>query len=181
MRDNEIVIAIELLQLIKNSHKTNSDKIHNEAFKKMLANHDYSINWDTVKELSELSFDWEKAIELIKVGISPNDVRNISRTKDKSKIDRYKELVDYILNNMDFFERRRLKYLCFWKTKRFISFYFKNLLWTLPTTITLIFIILAFTVFRRNTEDLLIGGIGPFILLWYLIFYLYKKIKNDNL
>lgn len=116
-KDKEINQAIGLLQSIKEAYTTNETKIRAQVrMQELNLGYGQSINWTKVNELIRDSFDWDKVIELILEVIPSRNIVKISSNKDDSKTRQFKALVDFILDKMSYYNKNRIKYLCYWKT-----------------------------------------------------------------
>ncbi|PZW40448.1 hypothetical protein LX95_01511 [Mesonia algae] len=117
MKDQEVNQAIDLLKSIKDAYKNNERQILLQV-KEQQASMGYgqSINWSKVTELIRNSIDWDKAIELLQNTIPRDNIRKIKNVQNASKVNEYKELVDFILDKLSYSRKSSIEYLQYWKT-----------------------------------------------------------------
>jgi len=117
MKDREINQAITLLQSVKEAYETNEANIMRQVIiQEASLGYGQSINWTKVNELIRNSLDWDKVIELIHEVIPSRNIEKIKNTQNNSKLEQFKDLVDFILDKMSYSNKNRIKYLCYWKT-----------------------------------------------------------------
>jgi len=117
MKDREISQAINLLNSVKDSYETNEAKIRLQVrIQEASLGYGQSINWIKVNELIKNSLDWDKVVELILEVIPSKNIEKIKNINNDSKLNQFKELVDFILDKMSYSNKNRVKYLCYWKT-----------------------------------------------------------------
>jgi len=93
MRDYEISSAIELLQHIRNTDKENQS------------------SW------TGKSIDWNKVVELILKTIPKSNMSKIRNVKDNAKLNEYRNLVDFVVDNLNTYQLFRIRHICYWKTE----------------------------------------------------------------
>lgn len=114
-KEIEIDQAIELLQSVKDAFEKNENEILAHV-RRQEANLGWNetINWGKVQMMIQNSIDWGKVTELILNVIPNNNVEKIKLTNNPAKVNKYKSLVDFILQNLSFNNRNRVKYICYW-------------------------------------------------------------------
>jgi hypothetical protein len=116
MKDREINQAIDLLQSIKDAYKANEVKIRQQVkIQEASLGYGQSINWTKVNELIKDSLDWDKVIELILNAIPSKNINKIQNINDTSKLNLFKELVEFVFDKMSYSNKNRIKYLRYWK------------------------------------------------------------------
>lgn len=119
MKDREINQAIDLLKSIKNAYKNNERQILLQVREQEASmGYGQSINWSKVTELIRNSIDWDKAIELLQNTIPRDNIRKIKNVQNASKVNEYKELVDFILDKLSYSRKSSIEYLQYWKITR---------------------------------------------------------------
>ena len=115
MKDKEILQAIEVLRSIKKAYESNEAKIRMQVAEMPLG-YNQSVNWTKVNEMIANSLDWNKVIELIKEVIPPNNVEKIKKAQNQNQLAEYKELVNFLFGNLNFFQKNQIKYINYWQT-----------------------------------------------------------------
>jgi hypothetical protein len=119
MKDRELSQAIDVLKSIKVAYENNAVQLMAQV-KEQEASMAYgqSINWSKVNEMIENSIDWDKALTLVEEVIKPDNVNKIKNSKDPDKVREFRELVEFVIDKLDYLHAHRLHYLQFWvKTK----------------------------------------------------------------
>lgn len=116
LKNKEILIAIYLLEDIKNNYELIKETIYNKVKERYPITYAYFIDWREVDELVDKSIDWEKVTELIEEAIPEKNVNKIAKTNDVELLRRYKELVKFIMSKLNHSQKNRIKYICYWKT-----------------------------------------------------------------
>lgn len=115
MKDREISLAINILQSVKDAYETNEAKIKQQVrIQEMSLGYGQSINWTKVNELIRNSLDWDKITELIHEIIPSRNIEKIKNIQNVSKLKQFKELVDFILDKMNYSNKNKVKYLAYW-------------------------------------------------------------------
>lgn len=115
MKDRVIDQAITLLQSIKDAYKTAEAQIKQQVIASL--GDVQSINWTKVNELLiRNSIDWDKVVELILKAIPRKNIVKIKDISDSSKISQFKGLVNFVLDKMNYSNKRQVSYLAYWKT-----------------------------------------------------------------
>lgn len=114
-KEIEIDQAIELLQSVKDAFEKNENEILAHV-RRQEANLGWNetINWGKVQIMIQNSIDWGKVTELILSVIPNNNVEKIKLTNNPAKVNKYKSLVDFIMQNLSFTNRNRVKYIRYW-------------------------------------------------------------------
>ena len=119
-KDNEMLSAIEFMKSVKKTYEENKAKINLEVHS-MYLGPNQTINIDKVNRMIENSIDWKKVVELLLKYIPVEKINRIKSINDKSKIEEYKSLVDFITQKLSFFQKNKIKYLSYWKTEDTLS------------------------------------------------------------
>jgi tetratricopeptide (TPR) repeat protein len=119
MKDKEMSEAIDVLQSIKDAYENNASNLMRQV-KAQEYSMDYgqSINWSKVNELIKNSIDWDKAIVLIQNAIPKSNILIIQNIQNSNKINKYKELVEFIFGKLNFLNKNKIGYLQYWETAR---------------------------------------------------------------
>lgn len=119
MKDRELSQAIDALKSIKIAYNNNAVKLMAQV-KEQEASMDYgqSINWSKVAELIKNSINWDKAIELIQNVIPRENIAKIKNVQNKSKIDEYKDLVEFIFDKLNYSRKSKIQYIRYWQTSK---------------------------------------------------------------
>lgn len=116
MEDQEINLAIQVLQSIKAAYDNNARKVMAQVEEQEARmGYGQSINWTKVAEVINDSINWDKAIELIKETIPKENIIKIKKSQNKSKITEFKELVDFIYSKVSSSKKSSISYLQFWE------------------------------------------------------------------
>lgn len=116
MKDRELNNAITLLASIKTMCENAINEIDIEVAKmKMTMSYNQTINYSKINQMKADCLNWNKVVEFIIEGISVNDINKIQNCTNQTKINEYKELVNYIFSKLGPFQINKVKYICYWK------------------------------------------------------------------
>lgn len=122
MKDKELSSAIELLQSVKDAYEANASKINLEVIKAQLElKNNQTIDWDKVSHMIKNSLDWDKVVDLILKVIPNKNIEKIKKSNQPIQIDKYKNLVDFVISKLSFSQVNKVKYICYWKTENAVS------------------------------------------------------------
>jgi hypothetical protein len=174
MKDREISKAIQVLQSIKDAYETNKAKITAEVYAMPLG-YNQSINWSKVNEMIYKSINWDKAIELAQRVIPQKNIEKIKVEKNQTKLNEYKDLVDFLISKLSYTQTNKVKYLCYWKTESTASnvvFTVKSIpIWVRWLGGIAMFLLLVAAIWGEDGLGVVFGiavVIGVFTLLGYL-------------
>lgn len=112
MKDKELSSAIELLQSVKDAYEANASKINLEVIKAQLElKNNQTIDWDKVSHMIKNSLDWDKVVDLILKVIPNKNIEKIKKSNQPIQIDKYKNLVDFVISKLSFSQVNKVKYL----------------------------------------------------------------------
>jgi hypothetical protein len=116
MKDRDINQAITLLSSVKFAYEKAIKEIDIEVAKmRMTMSFNQTINYSKINQMKAECLNWNKVVEVISEGISINDIYKIKSCTKQSKIDEYKQLVDFIFSKLGPFQINKVKYICYWK------------------------------------------------------------------
>jgi len=122
MKDRVISQAIDLLQSVKDAYETNVTNIMSQVHKQEQSlGYNQTINWTKVNQMIENSVNWNKVVDLVLKTITPNIVERIRLMNDTVKLNKYKSLVDFLIDKLGYSQINKVKYLAYWKTEDTIS------------------------------------------------------------
>jgi hypothetical protein len=130
MKDKEISQAIAILQSIKDAYEEackQIDKLVEESQYDTLPGFggsqplripkfNVSINWSKVKEMKRDALNWDKVVELIREEIPTKNIDKIKNVENTTKVNKYKGLVDFLMDKLSYSHKNKVQYLCYWKT-----------------------------------------------------------------
>ena len=130
MKDKEISQAIAILQSIKDAYEEackQIDKLVEESQYDTLPGFggsqplripkfNVSINWSKVKEMKRDALNWDKVVELIREEIPTKNIDKIKNVENTTKVNKYKVLVDFLMDKLSYSQKNKVQYICYWKT-----------------------------------------------------------------
>jgi len=114
MKNKELLQAIDILSNVRSAYQTN----HEEIMAKIQAvqlSLNQSINWNSVTNMIRNSIDWYKVVELVVKVIPLTNVEKIKNSNQLEKIKEYKDLVDFLLDKLNYDQINVVSYLCYWR------------------------------------------------------------------
>ena len=115
MKDRELNNAIALLASIKTMYENAINEIDIEVAKmKMTMLYNQTINYSKINQMKADCLNWNKVVEFIIEGITINDINKIKASSSQTKINEYKDLVNFICNKISYNYQDKLFYLKFW-------------------------------------------------------------------
>ncbi|WP_347174262.1 CFI-box-CTERM domain-containing protein [Polaribacter uvawellassae] len=119
MKDRELNQAIAILSSIKMAYEKAISEIDAQvAQMSMTMSYNQSINYSKVDKMKANCLDWSKVANVIRDGISVNDVEIIQRCSNQNKISEYKRLVDFLFKKLGPIQINQVKHICYWKDVR---------------------------------------------------------------
>mgnify|MGYP000094274226 CR=1 FL=1 len=119
MKDQEVNQAIALLSSIKLAYDKAIREIDAQVSEMLMSmSYNQTINYTKVDKMKATCLDWSKVVEVIRNGISMNDVETIQRCSNQNKVSEYKTLVDFLFSKIGPIQINKVKYLCYWKDVR---------------------------------------------------------------
>ncbi len=113
MKDQEVNRAIQVLQSIKDAYEKNE-----RYFYQMIAKKGISIerlDSSKVRNMIKNSFNWDKITELIEEAIPRKNISKIKNAQNTSKISEYKNLVEFVLDKVGYYQKSKIQYLQYWR------------------------------------------------------------------
>jgi hypothetical protein len=120
LKDKEITQALELLKSIKEIYESNKIKITDQALSMPLG-YNQTINWTKVDEMIEKSLDWNKVVELVLETIPMKNMEKIKNFHNDNTLYEFKTLMNFLWGKLNFSQKNKIKYICYWKTENTIS------------------------------------------------------------
>ncbi|MDR2970156.1 MAG: hypothetical protein LBV32_11230 [Tannerellaceae bacterium] len=115
MKDKEISQAIALLKSVKEAYEANKEKITAQVrIQERSLPWGQTINWVKVNEMIDNSIDWSKVADLIKQAIPPTYIDKIKAVEDQTKINEYKNLVNFLMGKVGYAQKSKIQYLDYW-------------------------------------------------------------------
>ena len=122
MKDREIYQAIAILSSIKMVYEQAIMKIDVQVMEmSMRMSSNQTINFSKVDKMKANCLDWSKVVRSVNNGISKNDVAIIQLCSNISKVNEYKNLVNFLFSKLGPNHINQLKHLCYWKDIRAIQ------------------------------------------------------------
>ncbi len=116
IKDRDLNQAIGLLQSIKDAYEKAIDEIDElVSMAKSRMSYGQSINYSKIEVMKKTCLDWPKVIDMVHKTIPKSKVVNIKKSSNTSKLEKYKSLVDFLLDVSIF--NFSIKYLAYWKTE----------------------------------------------------------------
>lgn len=119
MKDMELNQAIEILKSVKEAYEKACKQIDQQVLKmQMNMSFNQSINYSKVDEMKQKALDWDKVIELLQSTITTQNIEKIKNIDNPSKINEYKDLVNFLFSKLGPFQINEIKHICYWKDVR---------------------------------------------------------------
>jgi len=119
MKDREVNQAIAILSSIKMAYEKAISEIDAQvSAMRMTMSYNQSVNYSKVDKMKASCLNWDKVVEVVRNGISMNDVEVIQRCSNHSKVSEYKNLVDFLIGKLGPIQINQIKHLCYWKDVR---------------------------------------------------------------
>jgi hypothetical protein len=119
MKDQKVNKAIAILSSIKLAYDKAISEIDDQVAKMLRTmSYNQTINYSKVDKMKADCLNWDKVVEVVRNGISANDVVAIQNCPNQSKVSEYKSLVDFLLGKLGPFQINQVKHLCYWKDVR---------------------------------------------------------------
>ncbi|MGY0426551.1 MAG: CFI-box-CTERM domain-containing protein [Polaribacter sp.] len=118
MKDREVNQAIAILSSIKMAYEKAISEIDAQVSAMRMTMYIQSVNYSKVDKMKASCLNWDKVVEVVRNGISMNDVEVIQRCSNHSKVSEYKNLVDFLIGKLGPIQINQIKHLCYWKDVR---------------------------------------------------------------
>jgi len=119
MKDQEINQALALLSSIKLAYEKAINGIDAQVSTMLMKmSYNQTINYSKVDKMKANCLDWSKVVEVVSNGISMNDIANIQRCTNQSKVSEFKNLVDFLFSKLGPIQINQVKHICYWKDVR---------------------------------------------------------------
>lgn len=121
-KDQDIDKAIAILRSIKIAYNKATSEIDKQILL-VTRNMGYneSIDYSKVDKMKKDCLNWSKVVEVVSDGISNYDVERIQLCSNQDKLSEYKNLVDFLIGQLEFSQLNKVKYLAYWITNNFIA------------------------------------------------------------
>lgn len=121
-KDQDIDKAIAILRSIKIAYNKATSEIDKQILL-VTRNMGYneSIDYSKVDKMKKDCLNWSKVVEVVSDGISKYDVERIQLCSNQDKLSEYKNLVDFLIGQLEFSQLNKVKYLAYWITNNFIA------------------------------------------------------------
>ena len=122
-RNREINEAIMVLKGVKEALKKTEKDIEKEL-ERIYGFEDYGLGRISrvpieveiqISSIAKKQINWDKVVEVVKKVITPEAINKIKTNKDSSKIEEYKKLVEFVLENLTVLQKTKIGYICYWK------------------------------------------------------------------
>ena len=119
MKDQKVNKAIAILSSIKLAYDKAISEIDDQVrAMTMRMSYNQTINYSKVDKMKADCLNWDKVVEVVRDGISANDVLAIQGCSNQSKVSEYKNLVDFLFGKLGPFQINQVKHICYWKDVR---------------------------------------------------------------
>lgn len=116
MKDRELNQAISILHSIKIAYDKSINEIDVQVAKmRMTMSYNQTINYSKIDKMKADCLNWDKVVELVSDGITTRDIIRIQGCTNQTKINEYKELVNFIFSKLGPFQINKVKHICYWK------------------------------------------------------------------
>jgi tetratricopeptide (TPR) repeat protein len=119
MKDQKVNKAIAILSSIKLAYDKAISEIDDQVrAMTMRMSYNQTINYSKVDKMKADCLNWDKVVEVVRNGISENDILAIQACSNQSKVSEYKSLVDFLFGKLGPFQINQVKHICYWKDVR---------------------------------------------------------------
>lgn len=116
MKDRELNQAISILNSIKIAYQKAINEIDVQIAKmRMTMSYNQTINYSKIDKMKADCLNWDKVVELVSDGIPIRDIIKIQSCTNQTKINEYKELVNFLFSKLGPFQINKVKHICYWK------------------------------------------------------------------
>lgn len=116
MKDRELNQAISILHSIKVAYDKAINEIDLQVAKmRMTMSYNQTINYSKIDKMKADCLNWDKVVELVSDGITTRDIIRIQGCTNQTKINEYKELVNFLFSKLGPFQINKVKHICYWK------------------------------------------------------------------
>jgi hypothetical protein len=124
-KDREINSAIDLLKSIKDAHRTYaSENLFGLDF-----NGKQTVTLSAYNNVRKKRVNWDKAVKLIREVIPRKKIKKMISGKSIEKIEQYKSLVTFILSNLNYSQKMKVRYLVYWEKYGVVKMLIKEIKW----------------------------------------------------
>lgn len=121
MKYQEINEAIVFLKSVKEAYEKNKRDVNEHISNLIATDWDIkmghkTINYSIVEKNIRNSLNWDKVVELVKEIIPVKSVNKFKRGDNSILLSEYKSLVRYLLDKLNYSQKRELNYLSFWES-----------------------------------------------------------------
>jgi hypothetical protein len=116
MKDRELNQAVSILKSIKIAYEKAINEIDVQVAKmRMTMSYNQTINYSKIDKMKAECLNWDKVVELVSDGITTRDLIKIQSCTNQTKINEYKELVNFLFSKLGPFQINKVKHICYWK------------------------------------------------------------------
>lgn len=116
MKDRDLNQAISTLYSIKIAYDKAINEIDVQVAKmRMTMSYNQTINYSKIDKMKAECLNWDKVVELVSDSITTRDIIKIQSCTNQTKINEYKELVNFLLSKLGPFQINKVKHICYWK------------------------------------------------------------------
>lgn len=116
MKDRELNQAISILHSIKIAYDKAINEIDLQVAKMIMTmSYNQTINYSKIDKMKADCLNWDKVVELVCDGITTRDIIRIQGCTNQTKINEYKELVNFLFSKLGPFQINKVKHICYWK------------------------------------------------------------------
>jgi hypothetical protein len=116
MKERELNQAISILNSIKIAYEKAINEIDVQIAKmRMTMSYNQTINYSKIDKMKADCLNWDKVVELVSDGIPVRDIIKIQSCTNQTKINEYKELVNFLFSKLGPFQINKVKHICYWK------------------------------------------------------------------
>jgi hypothetical protein len=116
MKDRDLNQAISTLNSIKMAYDKAINEIDVQVAKmRMTMSYNQTINYSKIDKMKAECLNWDKVVELVSDSITTRDIIKIQSCTNQTKINEYKELVNFLFSKLGPFQINKVKHICYWK------------------------------------------------------------------
>ena len=116
MKDRDLNQAISTLNSIKIAYDKAINEIDVQVAKmRMTMSYNQTINYSKIDKMKAECLNWDKVVELVSDSITTRDIIKIQSCTNQTKINEYKELVNFLFSKLGPFQINKVKHICYWK------------------------------------------------------------------
>jgi hypothetical protein len=116
MKDRDLNQAISTLNSIKIAYDKAINEIDVQVAKmRMTMSYNQTINYSKIDKMKAECLNWDKVVELVSDSITTRDIIKFQSCTNQTKINEYKELVNFLFSKLGPFQINKIKHICYWK------------------------------------------------------------------